>query len=37
MVKGRFEERMETEASACRSVQLFNLDKRFGFFKEDTR
>lgn len=31
------DERMETVASACRSVQLFNIDKRFGFCKEDTR
>lgn len=28
---------MEKVASACRSLQLFNLDKRFSFFKEDIR
>lgn len=28
---------METVASAYRSVQIFNLDKRFSFFKEDTQ
>ena len=33
----QLEERMETVASACRSVELFNLDKRFGFSEEDTR
>lgn len=33
----QLDNRTETVASGCQSVQLFNHEKRFGFFREDTR
>ena len=33
----QLDERNEALASACRSMELSNLEKRFGFFREETR